>query len=86
MIPPITDPLGRAWDQPDHSAWLFDDTHVILPLRDFEQLRGYQYSFPSGVYTGKVWRGYSERCGGRVVWWYGENGWIHHRLALPVAP
>lgn len=72
MIPPITDPLGRAWDQPDHSGWLFDDSHVVLPLRDFEQLREYSHSFPSGVYPGKAWKAQSP-LGGWVVRWFDEH-------------
>lgn len=72
MIPPITHPLGRSWDQPDHSAWLFDATHVVLPLRDFEQLRDYSHSFPGGVYPGKVWRAHSPLTGW-IVRWYGES-------------
>lgn len=70
MIPPITHPMGRHWRQPDHSAWLFDDTHVVLPAADFEQLANYSWTNPSGLYPGKVWRGWCQNINGWVVAWY----------------
>lgn len=71
MIPPITDPMGANWRQPDHSAWLFDDTHVVLPQRDFDRLGEYSTTYPTGVYEGKVWRAQPPQTGVWVVRWYG---------------
>ena len=55
-IPPMTHVLSRAWHQPDHRRWVFDEMHVIMPKEDFELLAEYSCSVPSGVYEGKMWR------------------------------
>ena len=69
IIPKMTHPLSSVWDQPNHENFLFDDTYVIMTKRDFEELKNYSMSRPSGVYDGKMWKSkYGE------VWdlrWYG---------------
>lgn len=57
-IPPITDPMGRAWKQPPVSEILFDDfnDYVMMNESTFHQLADYSFSRPSGVYEGKMWR------------------------------
>lgn len=57
FIPPITDPMGRHWRQPDTSNFVIDDTHVILLRCEFDQLAEYSTAMPSGVYAGKCWKG-----------------------------
>lgn len=92
MIPPIINHLGLGWSQPDHREWLFDDTHVVMPARDLEQLRDYSASRPTGVYPGKVWRDKSAfDAHWRVCWWAESPEShqlcrMHSRLAVPVAP
>lgn len=71
MIPPMTHPWGRAWSQPDHSAWLFDDDCVVLPRSDYLLLGEYVTSQPTGVYPGKVWRS-NDVFGRPVVRWFAE--------------
>lgn len=75
-IPPITDPLGRYWDQPEREAIEIDDTHALMAERTFKQLADYSCSVPSGVYEGKMWKRrrdyYDERQGWLLVW-YGES-------------
>lgn len=56
IIPPMTDPLGRHWRQPDTDNFVLDDTHVIMSQRDFDSLSDYSHSYPSGVYHGKCWK------------------------------
>ena len=56
QIPVITHPLGSAWDQPKLDNILIDDTHALMEKSDFVQLRNYEYSFPTAVYEGKMWR------------------------------
>lgn len=56
FIPPITDPLGRNWDQPDMTDVTFDDTHVMLTQKQFDGLAEYSTTTPSGVYPGKCWK------------------------------
>lgn len=56
MIPAITDPNGRYWDQPKREDILIDETHAIMSKDTFAKLCHYEISIPSGVYTGKMWR------------------------------
>lgn len=55
-IPPITDPLGAHWDQPDRASILIDATHALMTVATFKALHEYSCSNPSGVYEGKMWR------------------------------
>lgn len=71
-IPPMTDPLGKHWEQPaDIRTVEMDDTHVILTPGHIRQLSNYDRSMPSGVYSGKCWL----RENGPTTWlvWYGEE-------------
>ena len=55
-IPPITDPLGRHWRQPDMSDVEITSEHAMLTQRQFDGLPEYSTSQPSGVYPGKCWK------------------------------
>jgi hypothetical protein len=71
VIPPITDPMGKYWRQPDTSRILIDDTHALMEKSTFEALSEYSSSIPSGIYPGKMWR-----CHHRGTWflrWFGEH-------------
>lgn len=80
-IPPITDPQGRSWRQPDMTAVEFDDTHVLLTQAQFDGLAEYSTTTPSGVYPGKCWKAEVLEFEGRGVrrtgkWllrWFGES-------------
>jgi hypothetical protein len=77
MIPPITDPLGKYWDQPKGEI-LVDDTHALMDRKSFGELGEYSTSTPSGVYEGKMWKTFSKR-----VWylrWYENSGPNHCRI------
>ena len=84
-VPPITHPMGRHWNQPDHHQMAFDETHVLMTDRDFDDLGEYSTSIPSGVYEGKMWK-----CLQRGVWylrWFGvsddpDKVSNHHRVIL----
>ncbi len=77
-IPPITDPMGRHWSQPDSSLIEIDDTHARMTAATFRQLAEYSCSQPTGVYPGKMWRrdawvvlpGASDR---HILCWYGNE-------------
>lgn len=56
FIPPITDPMGKHWRQPDTENFVIDDTHVSMTQRDFDMLPEYSTTNPSGVYVGKCWK------------------------------
>jgi hypothetical protein len=70
-IPPMTDPLGKYWEQPpDIRGALMDDTHVILRPDQLAGLHEYSTSIPTGVYPGKCWKRW-----GKGVWvlvWFGD--------------
>ncbi len=82
-IPPITDPMGRSWNQPDRREILIDDTHAIMTRRTFDALKTYSASNPSGVYEGKMWKRHNGAFdheflarGGKPEWllvWYGKS-------------
>jgi hypothetical protein len=80
QIPPMTDPLGRHWKQPDRSSILVDDAHAVMDRHALETLAEYSSSRPSGVYPGKMWKRLDgifdsrckpEDCEWRLCW-YGE--------------
>lgn len=56
MIPSITHPLGRVWQQPAREAMELDATHALMSEATFEKLCEYSATYPSGVYEGKMWR------------------------------
>ena len=66
-IPPITDPMGRFWDQPDRGEILVDDRHAVMTRATFDALADYSSSVPTGVYAGKMWR--RRR-------WIGKDEWL----------
>lgn len=74
-IPPITEPMGRYWEQPDPSLIFIDGTHALMTRKTFDRLANYSASNPTGAYPGKIWRrhdgafDYAFRArGGRPVW------------------
>lgn len=81
VIPPMTHPYGKYWDQPSTSDILLDDSHALMSRRTFESLREYSATNPTGAYEGKMWRrhdGAFDRgflaAGGKPEWllcWYG---------------
>lgn len=83
VIPPITDPLGRSWDQPDRRLILIDDTHALMTRDTFDALAEYSCSYPSGVYPGKMWKRHDGAFdarflarGGKPIWmlmWFGNH-------------
>jgi hypothetical protein len=71
VIPPITDPLGRHWQQPNPSEIEIDDTHALMSQRTFDALLEYSASNPTGVYAGKMWRRHAGDLW--LLCWYGES-------------
>jgi hypothetical protein len=56
MIPAMTHPLGRYWQQPSRDSIEIDATHALMSEQTFKALAEYSSTFPSGVYEGKMWR------------------------------
>lgn len=55
IIPPITDPLGKHWQQPHRRFIELDDTHALMSEQTFKGLKEYSTSIPTGRYEGLVW-------------------------------
>lgn len=74
LIPPITDPLGRSWDQPSRFLIEVDETHALMSQAVLDRLKDYSCSMPSGVYPGKMWKcrvNYYDESKGWLLRWYG---------------
>ena len=58
IIPPITEPLGKHWQQPHRRFIELDDTHALMSEQTFKGLKEYSTSIPTGRYEGKMWKGF----------------------------
>jgi len=74
MIPQMTDPLGKYWEQPKIENIVIDDTHALMSKKDFDKLKDYSYSLPSGVYEGKMWA--KTRDNKTMLCWFVDKGVI----------
>jgi hypothetical protein len=75
-IPPITDPLGKYWTQPDRTRILVDHEHAVMTHETLHSLADYSASTPTGVYPGKMWRRrekYDANCNDWFLAWYGHS-------------
>lgn len=72
IIPLITDELGKYWDQPDNRNIYITDKKAFITEVDFEKLKNYSHSQPSGVYVGKMWKGQYQQ-GAWYLAWYGRD-------------
>lgn len=79
-IPPITDPLGKHWDQPARREIEIDATHAMMSQETFQALGEYSCSMPTGVYPGKMWRchvgAYDPNCKPSDRFW--QLRWFGH--------
>jgi hypothetical protein len=71
IIPAMTHPYSSGWRQPKTENILIDDTHAIMSEKDFDQLKDYSMSIPTGVYDGKMWKRLAAR--GWLLCWYGPS-------------
>lgn len=72
IIPPITDPLGRHWNQPSREEIAVDEKHAVLSRKTLEKLMNYSHTYPSGTYEGKMWRLVTDD-GVNVLCWYVQH-------------
>lgn len=56
VVPAMTDPLGRHWNQPRRDAILIGQDSAFMSHATFSELPEYSTSTPSGVYPGKMWK------------------------------
>lgn len=76
-IPPMTDPLGKFWGQPERSEIVVDGTHAMMTERTCARLNRYDHSLPSGVYAGKMWRRMNWLC-----WYAPQPGGVGNHLVV----
>jgi hypothetical protein len=68
-VPPITDPMGSGWKQPDSENFKFfqevsgGPMFVSMTEPEKNNLPRYDRGFPTGVYDGKMWL-----CEDSLVW------------------
>jgi hypothetical protein len=82
-IPPITDPLGRSWEQPGRECIEVDEKFALMSRAVFDLLPEYSCSNPTGAYEGKMWKRHDGSFdreflarGGKPTWllcWYGVS-------------
>lgn len=70
-IPPITDPLGKHWQQPEIKEIEIDSTHALMSKKAFNELLEYSCSQPTKVYEGKMWK---SKLGNKwILHWFGKS-------------
>lgn len=69
VIPPITDPRGRYWDQPRREDISISSRFAKMSFATFNKLSRYHQTTPSGVYEGKMWASVSGSSAFLI--WYG---------------
>ncbi len=69
-IPPITDPKGQNWEQPDRHAILIDAAHALMTQDTFEELTEYSTEMPSGIFAGKMWKYLGPTSGKWFLCWF----------------
>lgn len=75
VIPPMTHPYGKHWEQPRLDEITIDSETATMSLDAFDLLADYSASMPTGAYEGKMWKarvgGTAEECWNLV--WYGYS-------------
>lgn len=57
IIPPMTDPLGKYWEQPELSKIkIAGNVEALMTRATFKEIKDYTASRPTGLYVGKMWR------------------------------
>lgn len=70
VIPPMTDPLGKYWDQPEREEILIDADVALMERSTFDKLHDYTRSHPTGCYPGKMWRAQYGVNGRPGTYWF----------------
>lgn len=88
-IPPITDPMGQHWKQPDRSRIVFTKDCAIMSQQTLGQLADYSASVPTGRYDGKMWKAERTGAGGKSDWvlcWYHGSDPTSMTITLSTLP
>lgn len=82
-VPPITDRLGRHWEQPPVQDIEFDYEYAYMTEEAFDKLGEYSTSIPTATYAGKMWKA---RIGKTKNWklrWYEDHPTDPKVLLIP---
>jgi predicted type IV restriction endonuclease len=71
VIPPMTHPLSKHWEQPDSRLIIVGNKYVLMEEEIFSKLKDYSKSTPTGVYQGKMWKMLNN--GKWWLCWFGEE-------------
>lgn len=69
IIPPMTHPYGKHWQQPELSEVVICDKYATMNQAAFKKLLDYSRSRPSGVYEGKMWKTSDDKITWHLHWW-----------------
>lgn len=73
-VPPMTDPLGRHWDQPDPKSIRYGQRFCHMSTKAFKALPEYSSTTPTGIYDGKMWKHHNFRTDGSWhLCWYAPH-------------
>lgn len=56
IIPPMTHPYGKVWEQPNLDEVHICNDYATMDEKAFRKLHDYSRSQPSAVYEGKMWK------------------------------
>jgi len=76
IIPPISDPQGKGWNQPSTEKIKIYDKTAVMCKETFDALNEYSTSIPTGVYPGKMWKVHLKNVKNNDKWflrWFGES-------------
>lgn len=65
-VPPIVDPLGKSWNQPNPHNFVWDEDCVAMSEQDYKSLHTYDCTLPTGIYEGKMWKTHIRKNGEEV--------------------
>lgn len=71
IIPQITDPRVKNWQQPHRRFIEMDDKSALMSEQTFKALKEYSTSLPSGQYAGKMWK--AKVRGKWYLRWYSDS-------------
>ena len=77
VIPEMTHPLSKHWEQPDVKNILISESSAIVTKQDLEALSEYSCSDPTGVYEGKTWKRRDRESGGWLLCWFSYSSETH---------
>jgi len=73
LIPTMTNPLSKYWEQPDVKDISFDEKfeHALMTETTLNKLADYSRSQPTGCYAGKMWKSFNEDYRCWFLHWFG---------------